>query len=237
MGFFKLNLLEPKILLIDFHGTIAPTAKPISQAFASAIIAMHSNANRKKLVEYYINSFGTPLEDQARQGLKIADGKEHSKSEGNELSDRIWKEVVKLKIVPFKEIPSELKRLKKAGWKIFLSTDNPQWVAEKLVDTVGLQNCFDGVLARNPASKEHKVIEHIRQLAQRFGIPQSKIGKHFVYLGDSKSEMENARKIGITGIGRTTSYSARAMKKAGAKFIIPGKGLQAKLHLRFYLGK
>jgi phosphoglycolate phosphatase-like HAD superfamily hydrolase len=236
---FKVKVSDPKILLVDFHGTVAPSMEALSEVFADEIIKAHPQASRVALIKHYMKTRGIPIEEQARLALNLVDGREHSREEGLSLGHSIWTKFVTLKIKPFKEIPQELGRLRKAGWKLFLSTDNPQWVADRLVDTVGLRNSFDGVLGSDVEAShaEHKVVRHVRQLAERFGIKHEDYGKHFVYFGDSTGEMENAKKIGIIGVGRTTTYPARKMRKAGAKRIVPGTGLRAKLHLRVYLRK
>ncbi len=234
---FKIRLKAPKILLVDFHGTIAPTLPIVCRAFVETITAEHpvTPGKRKLLSRYYMESAGTPLEEQAIEGLKIADGREHSRQEGIEISGKMWQNVLKSRIKPYLGIGGGLKRLKKAGWRIFVSTDNPQEVADALVQRTGLRKYFDGVLGKDVNSREHKVITHTKKIAASLGIRAQDFGKHFVYLGDSLGEMENARRIGVNAVGRTTTRSARKMRKSGAKRIIPGKGLRAKLHFRAYL--
>jgi len=209
------------------------------KVFADIIQEAYPEAKRSVLIKRYVQSKGTPIEEQSRQALKLVDGREHLHSEGLELGEKIWRSFVKLKIRPFKEIPSGLARLKKLGWKIFLSTDNPQWVAEKLVDNVGLRMYFDGILGSDVTAghKEHKVVRHVRALAEKFGIKPADYSRHFAYFGDSRGEMENAKKIGIFGIGRTTSYPAGKMRLAGARRIVHGTGLKARRSMLAYLKK
>ena len=143
-------LENPKILLIDFHNTIAPTSRSISKIFASVIARSYPNTDDQALANCYLNLVGTTLREEVRQGLEIAGCKKPSPAEVFRLSNTIWNELVKLKIKPFRGLASELRRLKKQGWKIFISTDNPQRVAEKMPSIVSLKGIFDGCLGQEP---------------------------------------------------------------------------------------
>jgi phosphoglycolate phosphatase-like HAD superfamily hydrolase len=128
-----------------------------------------------------------------------------------------------------------LHRLRNSGWSLFLSTDNPQLVAETLAKSTQVEKYFCGILGCNSNDKSHKVAKHVKVIAKKLKISPKDFKKHFVYFGDSKTDMINAKKIGIIGIGRTTSYSAKEMKEAGAKKIVYGTGVLAKLCLMAYL--
>ncbi|GEM_PF-3397491 len=233
-GFSRIPLVAPKVLLIDYHNTIVPTVNEMAAAFASTIVANNRAATkfRRALMQYYKHSVGTPLDEQFREGLQLVDGQEHSKAEGISLADFHWSEFLKLSLMPFEEIEVELARLKRAGWKIFLSTDNPQKVADALVDKVGFRKLFDGVLGRAPEETAHKVELHAKKAAELIGISWEDRGKHLVYFGDSKGEMQAARKIGIFAVGRATTKSARQLKLAGAHKVVSSKLQLAKQHIR-----
>lgn len=218
--------IYPKVLLVDLHGTTVPTKKPLSRAFANAFARLCNPKDwkkiRKKLVALYMSDMGMPLQEKARRALKIIDGKEHSTKEGERFADNAWKEFLKSELKPYAAIPPFLKRLRKNGWKIFFSTDNPQWVADAIVKKIGLGNYCDGILGSEKGIGSHKVEKHANFVAQKYGIPTGELPKHVAYFGDSLGEMQEAKRLGITGIGRTTSYSAKEMKKAGAQKIVRG---------------
>jgi hypothetical protein len=82
-------------------------------------------------------------------------------------------------------------------------------------------------------------------MKDRIPLPLGRGGRHFTnqelkdhiaYFGDSLGEMQEAKRLGITGIGRTTSYPARKMKKAGATEIVRGrKGVSGRILASFSL--
>ncbi len=218
---------NPGILLVDLHGTLIPTAPFISKAFADTIRDLCPLANRRELIRYYLGFQGTPLEEKVAYGLRLGGRKTVSKKELNLIMTRLWRRIVSMPLQPYAETVADLRQLKAGGWKLFLSTDNPEWVAQAVLKKTGLGALFDGVLAK-PKVGEHKIPVHVSLLVRRFKIPRNQIARQIVFYGDSLGEMQQARRAGILAIGRTTSYSAAQMRRAGAQRLVVGKGKKAK---------
>ncbi len=224
---------KPRVLLVDLHGTLVPTAQVLSRIFAETLASVFPAVDKRALRKYYLDFQGTPLEQKVAAGLSMA-GKKVSVRQQKKLVVGIWKRVTSLSLYPYSETVEDLKRLKSKGWLLFLSTDNPLSVAKRMLLQMNVESLFDGVLGK-PASGEHKVVAHVRLLARRFKIPERELAKHFVFYGDSLGEMKSARKIGILAIGRTTSYSARKMRASGAQKIVAGIGRRARGRLHRHL--
>lgn len=223
--------------MIDFHNTIAPTAELLADSFVSVlknILGDSSKEAASELYKYYYHSLGTPLDRQVWEGMKMLETPV-SEDEARRLSNFVWQDFLEKKIVPYPEVNEELQRLRKLGWKIYMSTDNPQQVADKLAEKTGFRNLFDGVLGKPEEVKEHKVPYHVSIVAKQLNIPKSKWCNHFVYYGDSTGEMKAAKELGITGIARRSTKTRKELKEAGAKGIIYSKGIFAKPFYRIHL--
>lgn len=221
---------RPVVLLVDLHGTLIPTAKFISKAFAQTIHAQCPSVSPQEMINYYLDFQGTPLEEKVAHGLNRG-GKTLSPKAFDRFMVQLWKRIAAMPLKPYSETVADLTELKKEGVKLFVSTDNPAWVARAFLKKTGLEKLFSGVLGK-PMSGDHKVVEHVQVLAKRLHIPSAEISKHFIFYGDSLGEMNAARKIGIPAIGRVTSYSFSKMKKAGARHIVLGRGAVAKGRLK-----
>ena len=227
---------EPGILFVDLHGTLIPTAFLISRAFADFVHSRCPSVSKRKLVRYYLDFQGTPLEEKVLHGLHLGGRKQVSKTELNALMKQLWNQIVQMPLKPYPETVADLNELKSRGWKLFLSTDNPAWVARAFLEKTGLRSLFFGVLGQ-PRAGVHKVTAHVQQLALQFGIGSGHLKNRVAFYGDSLGEMQAARKAGIIAIGRTTSYSQHAMRKAGAHAVVVGSGVLVQGRLKRHLAR
>jgi hypothetical protein len=69
MGLLKLELCSPKILLIDFHGTMAPTKDVFTKMFSETILSFYPEANKKEMERICVSTWGLPLHAQLEQAL------------------------------------------------------------------------------------------------------------------------------------------------------------------------
>ncbi|MBU0635901.1 HAD hydrolase-like protein [Candidatus Micrarchaeota archaeon] len=168
-------------------------------------------------------SFFNPLEKKLVGALWSLGKKRVSEKVAHRLVNQLWKKVGSMPFKPYPDIITDLQALRKKSWMVFLSTDNPVWIAKSIVKRMGVENLFDGFLGK-PRSDEHKVVSHVRALARRFGIKPEDFFRSFAFYDDTPEEMHFARKLGILAIGRTTNFSAKKMRRAGAHRIVVGKG-------------
>lgn len=243
--FPQLKLGEPRILMVDLHMTIIDSAKAYGEIYADEVIKLMENKNkpiknekilRARLSKYLEKNLGPPIISTSRHGMENIAGFIPTSEERNLVVQNIRAKIKLHKFKPFPEIPTMFRRLKEAGWHIVVSSDNPQELVQgilKNLNVSGIKNgehindYIDGVYGYAEAEK-HKIERHLPQIIERFRIDPEEAGKHIVYYGDSKEEMRIAKKLGIIGVGRTTSYSGFGMWLAGAKRIIPGTGTRAK---------
>ena len=116
----------------------------------------------------------------------------------------------------FKGVREFLEKLSEDRVKIFVSTaGSKSLIIEQKLERLGILNFFEKVSGRE-FSKEEAIIS----FAEYLGIEQSKFCKKAVFVSDGLEDMLLTQQLGIYGIGITSTFNAKMLKKFGAKKII-----------------
>jgi len=116
----------------------------------------------------------------------------------------------------FEGVREFLEKLSGDQVKMFVSTAGSKSLRiEQKLKRLGILDFFEKVSGRE-FSKEEAIIS----FAKHLGIEQSKFCKKTVFVSDGLEDMLLAQRLGIYGIGITSTFNTKMLKKFGAKKII-----------------
>lgn len=122
---------------------------------------------------------------------------------------------------PFAEVPSVLEKLKKEGYKIFVSSGQQQAVIKRDLERTGLIEFIDFYAGIKPEDPGYKKGEpHFRAAAKYFGVPFETFIKESVFIGDTLTDVQVSNDLNIPVIVRKSSNSNERLLNRGAKFVI-----------------
>lgn len=122
---------------------------------------------------------------------------------------------------PFPEVPSILEKLKKEGYRIFVSSGQQQAVIRRDLERSGLIEFIDFYAGIKPEDQDYKKGEpHFRAAAKYFGVPFETFIKESVFIGDTPTDVQVSNNLNIPAIVRKSSNWDERLLNRGAKFVI-----------------
>lgn len=121
----------------------------------------------------------------------------------------------------FPEVKSVLKRLKKEGYFIFVSSGQQEEVVKRDLERTKLLQYIDFYAGIRPAQPNFKKGEiHFRAVAKHSGVSFNIFSKSAVFVGDTPTDIELANELNIISIGRVGTFNSEDLFEEGAKFVI-----------------
>jgi len=194
-------------LLFDLDGTLSDPVEGILNATRHAVSELGLEEKQEIELKYFI---GPPLHEIfARQfGLE---GKEITRATSvfreyygarGYLQNRIYE-----------GIPTMLKRLNGAGYKLFLATSKMEYFARRVVDHFALGSLFTGIAGSLPDNSRGHKDEIIACLLKEYNLDP----RESLMVGDRYLDVEGARKQNMECIGVSYGFGSREeLEKAGA---------------------
>lgn len=216
----ELNLSKYKVWMFDLDGTILDSMGEKAESFALATIKVNPETitHKDRIKEIYIETKGTPRSIQLSLVLHELG---YPPLSDEELT--IWSEYFSQYYLPTK--PNTfvgsvelLKKLKKQGKKIVLSTGAPQSEAEEVVVSNNLDLVVD--LAMGHVDSEFsKGKGHFQKVLREFGVEK----KDIIFVGDGAKDVQIAKNSSIDCIGvinNANTDSRENLKKANPNMIV-----------------
>ncbi len=174
-----------KVVLLDFDGTVVDTMKEYAR-LAAPLIAQALGISLEEAKRLYMETAGRSFRDQ----LTLLGVKEI------EVYARKFEELKKpllanLKLNPL--VAERIKRLRDAGLKVYLSTNNECRVIEV---NRHLTLLFDAVLCYDEEKGLRKGREHLMEVLRREGVSVEEV----VFIGDSDYDVELYSGLGVHAI-------------------------------------
>lgn len=174
-----------RVVLLDFDGTVVDTMKEYAR-LAAPLIAQALGVSLEDAKRLYIETAGRSFRDQLRL-LGVRDV---------EVYARKFEELKKplLASLTLNALVAErIKRLRKAGLKVYLSTNNECRVIEV---NKRLTSLFDGVLCYDEERGLKKGREHLVEVLKREGVSVEEI----VFVGDSDYDIELYSSLNVRAV-------------------------------------
>ena len=210
-------------LLFDFDGTVFDTVEGITKSIQYALRKHGRDAELEELRCFA----GPPLVDKFMEVYEV------SKEEAEQLVTDFRERYVPIGVYessPFPGIRELLEAVRAAGKKTAIATSKPQALAELLLQRAGLRNLFDVVVGSGGGVNNDAKWQIVTRAME---LCESK-PEDCVLVGDTKYDVEGAKKCGIPCIGVRWGYAAEGeLEAAGTAAIVetPGEVLGRMQHL------
>ena len=199
---------EPvRAVLFDFDGTVFDTVEGITKSIQYALEKHGTEATLEELRCFA----GPPLVDKFMEVYGVS--QEEAEELVTDFRER-YKPIGIYESSPFPGIGTLLAKLREDGYKLAVSTSKPTPMAELLLKRSDLYEYFDVVIGSGPGGINNEPKWKIVQDAMhRCGADT----KHAVLIGDTKYDVEGAKKCGIPCIGVRWGYAEEGdLERAGA---------------------
>ena len=201
-------------LLFDFDGTVFDTVEGITKSIQYALRKHGRDAELEELRCFA----GPPLVDKFMEVYEV------SKEEAEQLVTDFRERYVPIGVYessPFPGIRELLEAVRAAGKKTAIATSKPQALAELLLQRAGLRNLFDVVVGSGGGVNNDAKWQIVTRAMELCGSKP----EDCVLVGDTKYDVEGAKKCGIPCIGVRWGYAAEGeLETAGAAAIVETPG-------------
>ena len=210
-------------LLFDFDGTVFDTVEGITKSIQYALRKHGRDAELEELRCFA----GPPLVDKFMEVYEV------SKEEAEQLVTDFRERYVPIGVYessPFPGIRELLEAVRAVGKKTAIATSKPQALAELLLQRAGLRDLFDVVVGSGGGVNNDAKWQIVTQAMELCGSKP----EDCVLVGDTKYDVEGAKKCGIPCIGVRWGYAAEGeLEAAGTAAIVetPGEVLGRMQHL------
>lgn len=201
----------PKALIFDFDGTVCDTGEGIKKCAQYALSAFGVDSPPWEELDYFI---GPPLlvtfQEKFHKSPQEADEmvrkfRERYGSEGL-FESRLYDGIAEL-----------LAALKQNGLKLGIASSKPQEYIEKLLSHFGISDCFDCVCGVSFTADCESKESLISRCVEGIGAPRDSI----FMIGDTKYDIEGAKRNNLPSIGVTWGYGSRfEFFDCGADFVV-----------------
>ena len=193
-------------VLFDFDGTVFDTVEGITKSIQYALRKHGRDAELEELRCFA----GPPLVDKFMEVYGA------SKGEAEQLVKDFRERYVPIGVYessPFPGIRELLETLRAAGKKVAIATSKPQPMAELLLERAGLRELFDVVVGSGGGVNNDAKWQIVNRVMELCGSKP----ENCVLVGDTKYDVEGAKKCGIPCIGVRWGYAAEGeLEAAGA---------------------
>ena len=197
-------------LLFDFDGTVFDTVEGITKSIQYALRKHGRDAELEELRCFA----GPPLVDKFMEVYEV------SKEEAEQLVTDFRERYVPIGVYessPFPGIRELLEALRAAGKKVAVATSKPQPLAELLLERAGLRELFDVVVGSGGGVNNDAKWQIVTRAMELCGAKP----ENCVLVGDTKYDVEGARKCGIPCIGVRWGYAVEGeLEAAGAEMVV-----------------
>ena len=202
-----------KVIMLDFDGTTACTVPAIYHA-AHKMLGLHGYEVEKEVV---YKNFGLALPFAFRCFSGDDSINDATIEQMTAQYNNIYKEEGEQLIELFDGVVETLDRLKKAGIKIVIASNNVQPVLRRLTTNLGIAEYIDDIVAVEDVENVKPAPDIALEVLRRCNIK----GEEALVVGDSTFDMDMGREAGCHLCGVTYgSHTPEMLRETGARYII-----------------
>lgn len=183
-----------KVAIFDFDGTIVDSMSFLTE-LATELLVRNYGMDREKAERAYVETTGLPF---VKQMELIFPGDARNESTVNAYEERKRESLFDFDLFP--DAPDALKRIRREGIKVCVSSGNYEDIIDEIVRLKGL--ALDLVMGFRPGFQ--KGPDHFRCAMETFGAGPEQV----VFVGDSRKDGLAAQEAGIRFIARTGLLTA-----------------------------
>jgi phosphoglycolate phosphatase len=205
--------MKYKAILFDLDGTLLDTIDDLGDSMNTVLEKLNYPLHTIEAYKYFV---GNGLEALVKRALPENAGKEAFKNAyqlmRNEYGNN-WANKTK----PYDGITELLEGLSSLGIKKTILTNKPDDTAQKVIEKFLSKYNFEVVFGARPDVPKKPNPEAALEIAEKIGIDCSE----FLYLGDTKVDMQTATSAGMYPIGVLWGFrKAEELIESGAKILI-----------------
>lgn len=108
------------------------------------------------------------------------------------------------KVVPYKDMPETIQKLKDAGLKMAVCSNKPHIAAQKVVKAI-YGDVFDEVMGQQEGIRRKPAPDGPLKIAEEFGVKPEEC----MYIGDTKTDMQTGKSAGMYTVGALWGFRDR----------------------------
>ncbi len=202
-----------KFGIFDLDGTVFD-AMPLYTEVYSQLLKERYEILPKNSVGYYLESAGTPLNEQFRFMFEL-NNKPADKI--LEMAKEFFEIVNKKDFALFDGAKNILENLRKKGMMLFITTGSEDEMTKKRLERTGILKYFSLVLG---SSQKEKGPWHIEEFTRSAKISIAEFSKQAFYCGDGPRDMSIAKIFGIYAIGVAQTVSKQKLLESSADVVV-----------------
>ena len=192
------NLNQFQLVLFDFDGTVADTARDMINALNRLLLEYSMRTVEFEDLRAYVSN-GTPA--LLKHGFDCSPEDEKFDVLRNEFL-RIYEENVCVQTVLYPGTQSVLERCQKTGISWGIVTNKPEHLTRMIVQQLGLSNSVACIVGGDTLKFRKPRPEPVTHACNLAGIEP----KNTVFVGDSWRDVEAGRQSGVTTVGASYGY-------------------------------
>ena len=119
------------------------------------------------------------------------------------------------KVVPYKDMPETIQKLKDAGLKMAVCSNKPHIAAQKVVKAI-YGDVFDEVMGQQEGIRRKPAPDGPLKIAEQFGVKPEEC----MYIGDTKTDMQTGKSAGMYTVGALWGFrDRRELEENGADIV------------------
>jgi phosphoglycolate phosphatase-like HAD superfamily hydrolase len=201
-----------RIVMFDFDGTLADTMPDLVDALIDTL-GDRLSGDEPQRRDQVMHLIQRPPREMLQSVAEL------SGWQASEIQSKLMTLTARLPARLFPEVPAVLRSLKQSGFRIVISSNNPDSSFGDRLAGVGLTDQCDFALGTDREKGISKE-DHPRIAAERLGVLPEELAATGVFVADLPGDMQLARNAGLLAIGRVTGTNAESMVAAGAQQVI-----------------
>ncbi|MGY5880392.1 MAG: HAD hydrolase-like protein [Candidatus Thorarchaeota archaeon] len=190
-----------KAVIFDFDGTLADSM-PFLESIGVKMMMKYFGVSKEDATHRYISTTGLPYEQQVKMNFPDHPECENAIEEFEKLKiDTIFDQQL------FEDTVDTLRKLKKMGIDVFVSSSTFQTTIEEYFRRLGIMDLFKGILGYRPGFE--KGADHFNHINSEYNIQFDEM----LFVGDSLKDYERSQGfckfIGILGMFTVDDYQAK----------------------------
>lgn len=212
-----IDLFSFKNVIFDLDGTLMDSFPTWSEAFGKTMHERYGDDAEEMALLFFARRHDR-LQNIFEAALRHAVDDDLFKKLENALSDTYEA----MDDVPFYHGAIQLiEELFEAGKNVYVSTYSRCSNARKRITEAGVAHCIRTALG---STRLDKLTQHVDHFVKRARLPPSEFCAQTVIVGDSKTDMEIARRNGLVGVGVSTTDAPELLYSYGAALVVPHVG-------------
>jgi phosphoglycolate phosphatase len=203
------------IAVFDLDGTLAETGPDLLAALNHSTSTIGLKPVSLDLLNFFLGQGAWAMIDRTLKHF----GVEVSETQRASLMETFldhYRENMPGQTVPFEGVIPLVKELRNRGWRTAICTNKSQAMADRLIETMGLSDCFDMICGGDRFEFRKPDGRHITETIRLANGDANRA----VMFGDSISDIDGAKDAGIPVIAVPFGYTDKPVSELGPDMVI-----------------